>query len=265
MHPVLFQVGVLKIYSYGLMILIAFGAALWLARKRADRYGFTPGQITDVAFWTLLAGVLGARIGFILQELPYYLRHRDQLFSWQFQGLTSYGGIIAGAIVLFVFARRSGKPLWNLLDLLGAPFLLGNAVGRVGCLLNGCCYGPPCPAPWGVHVEGKLGLFQPAQLYESALNLAAIWLLLRLERGTIRPGQSIGATLVLFGLGRFIYEFWRAGSSSTYLGSLPITDAQLVALILVVLGAIAWVRFGYSPGSSQEEPPEETPEPVAEV
>jgi phosphatidylglycerol:prolipoprotein diacylglycerol transferase len=203
--------------------------------------------------------VLGARLAFILQELPYYRQNLGELFSLQFKGLTSYGGFVAGFVVLWIYARKQARPLSALLDTFAAPFLLANAIGRVGCLLNGCCFGPRCGPPWGVHVEGSPGLHQPAQLYESLMNLLGLWILLRLERKGLKQGQSIGAMFVLFGVGRFIYEFWRAGLSSSYLGSLPITDAQLVAALVAIGGALAYRRFGYSAGSPSEarepEPP----------
>ncbi|MBI5708592.1 MAG: prolipoprotein diacylglyceryl transferase [Armatimonadetes bacterium] len=262
MIRILFEIGPVKVYSYGLMILVAFGAGLLWARKRAPRFDVEPGQIGDVAFFALLFGVLGARIGFILQELPYFLKNRDQLFTLQFQGLTSYGAFIAGALVFVFYARRHRLSAWRLLDVIAGPFLLGNAIGRVGCLLNGCCYGGVCTLPWGVPIESPFSpgrflpeLHHPAQIYESLMNLAGIFILLRLERKGLKSGQSFAAAMVLFGVGRFIYEFWRIGSTSSTLGPLPVTDAQLIALAAAVLGAIFYRRFGYSSGSPDSDPP----------
>lgn len=254
MKPVLFEIGGYKVHSYGLMVVAAFGVALLWARRRAERHGFTLTQVTDVAFWLLLAGVLGARIGFILQELPYYLSNKEKLYELQFAGLTSYGGFIAGAVALWFLTKRIGKSPWAMLDVMAGPFLLGNAIGRVGCLLNGCCYGGQCTLPWAIRIQDSHGgyipgLYHPAQVYESLMNLAGIAILMLLERRGLKRGQSIAASFMLFGAGRFIYEFWRAGETSTYMGNLPITDAQAMAAVVFALGAVLFWRFGKAASS----------------
>ena len=96
MRPILFNIGNFPIHSFGVMMVIAFFSALWLVRRRAAAFGFDPSAISDVAFYTLIAGVLGARLVFIVQELPHYLSHPSELFTLQFQGLTSFGGLFFG-------------------------------------------------------------------------------------------------------------------------------------------------------------------------
>ncbi len=243
MHPVLFKIGSFTLHSFGLLMVAAFFGALWLARKRAEKFGFQPTAVTDAGFFTLLFGILGARVVFILQELPYYLHHSGELLSWQFQGLTSFGGILFGFFYLVYWAHKNKTPFFNVLDLMVAPLLLGQAIGRVGCLLNGCCYGGVCPpsVPWGIHVEGLANLHHPAQIYESLMDLIGLFILLALERRGLAKGQSLAAGIALYGLARFIYEFWRAGESSTYVPGLPITDAQAVAGSMVIVGIALFV------------------------
>lgn len=243
MHRILFDFGKFKIYSFGVLVLIAFVAAFLFARKRGPRYGFTVAEIADASFWTLLLGILGARIGFIVQDLPFFIKHPGELVSIQFQGLTSFGGLIFGGLYLAWFAKRRSKSVWALLDVAGPPMLLAHAIGRVGCLLNGCCHGGQCTYPWGVHVEGMPGLWHPAQVYDSLMTLAALGILLLIERRGLKVGQSFALSILFYGVVRFIYEFWRAGISSSYLDSLPITDAQLMALAMAVFAAILFFRF----------------------
>jgi phosphatidylglycerol:prolipoprotein diacylglycerol transferase len=271
MRPILFHIGSFPIHSFGVMMVIAFFSALWLVRKRSAAYGFSPNEIADVALYALIAGVLGARIVFILQELPEYLKHPNELLTLQFQGLTSFGGLFFGMAVLIVWAVRKKKSIMRLLDLCAPAFVLGHAIGRIGCLLNGCCYGNSCPDtfPLGVHVEGSQFLHYPAQAYDSLMNLAALGILLWIERrrprfgftaseslihGTVkeapRAGLITGLALILHGLARFVYEFWRAGASSTYWGSLPITQAQAMALGLVLGGLII---VGFATVSRRQE------------
>ncbi len=254
MRPILFTIGNFPIHSFGVMMVLAFFASLGLVRMRAAKYGFSINQISDVFFWALIAGIIGARVVYIAQELPYYLKHTDELLSWRFQGLTSFGGLIFGALVVVFWAVKHKANLKSLLDLAAPGFLVGHAIGRIGCLLNGCCFGGACPAdvPWGIHVAGQASLHHPAQVYDSLMNVAAVALVLLWERRGALPGQIFGAAIALHGLARFIYEFWRAGTddqvargeaSSTYWGSLPITQAQGMAAVLIVVGVFFVVKY----------------------
>lgn len=250
MYPILFHIGSFKVHTYGVILIIAFLVALLIARMRAPRFGISPTKLSDMAFLMLIAGVLGARVLFLIQEPP---KDWHEYFSLQFAGLTSFGGLIGGAIVVLWWARRTGTNLRALLDVFGPPLLVGFAIGRVGCLLNGCCFGGVCPNdfPLGIHVPGDTQhLFYPAQAYDSLMNLAGFGLLLWIERRGLRLGQVFGLALALNGLSRFIYEFSRAGTdaqvaaglrSSTYWGSLPITQAQAAALAIAAFGLIYFV------------------------
>jgi phosphatidylglycerol:prolipoprotein diacylglycerol transferase len=245
MYPDLFKIPGLNftVHSYGVMLLIAFFVGVWWARKRAPRFGVSPAKVYDAAFWALIFGVLGARVFFIAQEWPHFAANHSELFSWQFQGLTSFGGVVFGVISLFVWSRLAKVSFIRILDVLSAPFLVAHAIGRVGCLLNGCCYGGKCDLPWAIHVANEKGLFHPAQIYDSLMNLAGVFVLLAIERRGLPYGRSVSIMLILHGTARFIYEFWRAGTTSTYLGKLPITDAQGAALLLALIGTIGLITL----------------------
>src|SRR5947199_424692 len=165
MYPILFKVFGFPIHSYGVMLLIAFFVAVWYGRKRAPKFGLSPGELYDAAFWALILGVLGARIFFIIQEWDHYSKHKEELFSLQFAGLTSFGGVFFGILGLFIWSRIAKKSFVRVLDVIAAPFLVAHAIGRVGCLLNGCCYGGVCDLPWAIHVDHYPQLFHPAQIY----------------------------------------------------------------------------------------------------
>ena len=256
MYPILFKIGTFPIHTFGVMMIIAFLAALWLTSKRAPKFGLTADFVGDAAIGTLFLGILGARVLFIVQELPYYLAHKDQLLSVQFQGLTSYGGILFGALYVAYYAKRKGVELLRMFDLFGPGLLLGHVFGRIGCLMNGCCYGPIAPTgfPLAVHVDGDSALHVPAQAYDSLMTLAGLLLLLALERRGFRRGQAFGGTLIVYGASRFIYEIWRAGVSSTYMKGLPITEAQAVAILLVAVGAFFFVLSAVKRSPAPEVP-----------
>ncbi len=255
MRPVLFEIpkigplGPIPIHSFGVMVLLALVVGVLIARKRCSRYGITFDQISDLAFWTMIAGVLGARVLFLVQDMGYYKNHMNEVFSFKFQGMTSFGGPLFAAGAMWLWARKQKLPTSRVFDLLAPTFIAGHVLGRFGCLLNGCCYGGVCPTgfPFGIHVDGSPLLHQPAQVYDAAMNLVVLFVLLWREKSGLSPWRLTGMTLVLHGLTRFIYEFWRAGSveqvrtgeaSSTYWGSLPITQAQGFAIAVMVLGAV---------------------------
>lgn len=261
MHPILFKIGNFPVHTFGVVMIIAFLVGLVVARTRAKRFGLDPNKLADMSFWTLIVGILGARLAFILQDLGYYLRNTRELFSWQFAGLTSFGGVLAAIGFMVIWARRIGWPVKLLLDVIGPAGLIMHAIGRIGCLLNGCCYGGQCDLPWGIHVDKIPVPMHPAQVYDALMNLAAVALVLWVERRGQSRGQVFALTLTLHALARFIYEFWRAGTedqvraglaSSTYWGSLPITQAQAMAAVLGVFGLALWVAWR-RPAHAQQE------------
>lgn len=248
MRPVLFQIGSFPVHSFGVMLMLAFLASIALLRSRAERFGTTKDAITDVAFWTVIAGVLGARVLFIAQEWSHYSTHPRELLSWQFQGLTSFGGLIGGGFAAVVVGKRRGIEPMRLLDLVAPSFLLGHAIGRLGCLFNGCCAGGVCdPRAWyAVPSADDSAMHVPAQTFDSVMNLMALGLVLLLERRGLRPLATTGIVLFLHGLSRFVYEFFRAGTSSTVwvqAGPLPLTQAHAVAFGVMVVG-LGFLSFG---------------------
>lgn len=239
MYPKLLEIGPLVVHSYGFMLFIGFVAAIAMARRRAERYGLKPDDIYDLAFWAILLGVLGARALFIIQEWKDYAAEPRKILS-EFSGLTSFGGLIGGFFGVVIYIKRAKKRFWPVLDAVAPSFLLAHAIGRIGCLLTGCCYGHACELPWGVPVEGLQGRYHPAQVYDSFMNVVALLLLLRFERRGLNPGQTFGAMLFLHGLTRIIYELWRAGTSSTTISGLPFTEAQVAAGLMSVIGLIIY-------------------------
>ncbi len=263
MYPILFKIGNFPIHSFGIMMMLAFLAGLIIVRKRAPKYGLDAGKVSDMLFWVLILGILGARLAYILQEWDFYAKHPSELWTFKFAGLTSFGGVIAGILTMVVWSKVHKWPVRSLLDVIAPAALVGHAIGRVGCLLNGCCYGGQCSPglPWGIHVNGIEVPMHPAQIYDSLMVLAAFGFLLWIEKRHLMRGQLFALGLTLYSLSRFIYEFWRAGTdaqvnaglaSSTYWGTLPITQAQAMAAVLVIVGLALFVTWR-KPAHAQQE------------
>jgi phosphatidylglycerol:prolipoprotein diacylglycerol transferase len=279
MYPILFTIpkiggfGPFPIHTFGVIMVIAFASALWVMRRRAARFGVDPSKIMDAGFWALVSGVLGARIAFILQDLPYFLSHTEDLFTLQFQGLTSFGGLIFAVIALAIWSKREGIPIQRMFDIAAPAYAVGHIIGRIGCLMNGCCYGGVCDPNFflATHFNGRPEPHHPAQIYDALMNVAALGGFFALEKRGLRMGQAAAFMLAAHGLARFIYEFWRAGTpeevkaqlaSSTRIGSLPITEAQVMAAALIVTG-IVW--FVLARKNRSEFEPLAAPEPVPAV
>jgi phosphatidylglycerol:prolipoprotein diacylglycerol transferase len=159
MYPTIFHIPVLNIpiYGYGLMMVFAFLGTQWLASKLAVTKGIDPEIFVNVALLALVSGVIGSRISHVLENLPYYTD--SKYTAWQnflnminirSGGLTFYGGLIlATPVVLLYLLYRKVTPRLAM-DICAPCLTLGLAIGRLGCFLNGCCYGAPANVPWAV-------------------------------------------------------------------------------------------------------------------
>lgn len=265
MRPILFHIGSFPIHSYGVMLVIAFLIGLQLVRVRAPRLGIDTNRITDALVGALFAGVLGARLTFFALEWPYYAAHPAEMFSIQFAGLTSFGGLAFGLIWMLIWCKRTKTPVFTMMDCIAPSFLIATAIGRVGCLLNGCCYGGVCDAsfPLKTFIDGQWHV--AAQVYDSVMNLIGLVILLVVEKRTkLLSGQAAGLALVFTGLSRFIYEFSRGGTlaqvnsgaaTSEYLIG-HITEAQIAALVVMLIGGGIFVAVIKKPVHQAEFSPD---------
>lgn len=241
--PELFKIGPIPIRSFGVMLIIGFLVGYWVAKRRAPRFGVDPSKVADVAVFALLAGVIGARIGWVVQDLGYYTKNPIEILRLTEGGMTSYGGILFGFVAVWAFCKRAGISLASMLDVLAVPALILHGFGRIGCFLNGCCYGSPCELPWAVTVHpdgGGTYLGHPAQIYDTLMAFASAGLLSVLERAKgWKRGASVAWFFILYGISRFVYELFRSGYSSHSSFGLSLPDGQIVAAIMVAIG-IAW-------------------------
>lgn len=215
MYPILLKSGSLTIFTYGFFLCLAFLAALWVAGREAQRVGVPPGRIWDLGFYILVAAVVGARALEVLLNLHRYVEKPLDIFKLWDGGLAFQGGLILAFITALAYIRRHSLPVWGTLDSLALGIPLGQSIGRIGCLMAGCCYGRPTDLPWGVtftHPEtlGPLRVkVHPTQLYESLLVLGVFGLLYHLRTRKRFDGQLLGTYFLLAGLVRFGVEFFR--------------------------------------------------------
>ena len=227
MLPEICRIGFFTIYSYGLMLVLAFFTGVSLAMKQAKKQGLDPEKIFNLCFVVFISGIIGSRILYVLDNFSFYLRHPLEIFMLQHGGLAWFGGLIFGLISAIIFIKKNKMDLLASLDLL-APFIaLGQAIGRIGCLLNGCCFGRE--SKFGIYFQVLDKVLIPTQLYSSLL-LILIFLILRFQQDRKHlPGQIICSYFFLYAIKRFFIEFLRNDSPRVFYG---LTFFQILCLAL---------------------------------
>jgi phosphatidylglycerol---prolipoprotein diacylglyceryl transferase len=271
MHPILFHLGSVPIYTYGVLVAAGFLVGLFCARFQASRQGLPPDLIWNFAIYGILIALISSKLWLLVSEWDYYGANPGRIFSvatLQSAG-TFYGGVVGGIVWTIVFTRVTKLPLLAVLDVCAAPVALGHAIGRVGCFVAGCCYGKPTSLPWGVTFTSPIAAriagtplnipLHPTQLYEAAAELVNFFLLVWLGRRQKFSGQLIGAFFLLYGIERGMIEFLRADPGRTLMFHDTVSLMQMVSAVLILVGAFLWWRGLRSPSAL----PPGTPTPAA--
>ena len=251
MYPILFEIGSWPVYAYGVLLAAAYLAALQLAVVRARRRGLDGTKVMDLGIYLIIAALVGAKLMLILVDFEYFLRQPGELLSLVRAGGVFYGGLIAALGVALWLVRRYGLPMWTTADLFAPGIALGHVIGRLGCLLAGCCYGEPTNMPWGVvftdpvaqaNVGTPLGIpLHPTQLYDAGAELLILVLLLVTERrGRVFPGRTFWSYMLLYGISRFVVEFYRGDDRGLWMG---FSTSQWVSLVAVPLALLMLHRL----------------------
>ena len=252
MHPIAFQLGSFSVHSYGVLMALAFLAGLWTASRRARRDGITPDKILDIGPWLIVGAIAGARLFYVatywdtLMDRPLFPQAPwTEIFMVQRGGLVYYGGLIGAALACILFARIKQLPLWKLADILAPSIALGYVFGRIGCLLNGCCYGRVCNLPWAIHFppghETYPNGVHPTEVYDSLLNLLLYAALAWLYRRKKFDGQVFAVYLLCYALTRSFVEMFRGDYTSAHLHD-GLTPAHLISIGIFAAG-LALIRL----------------------
>ena len=240
MLPEICKIGSFTIYSYGLMLVIAFFVCAYLAGIQAKKEQVDPEKIFNLCFYIFISGVIGARLFYISYNLHFYLRHPLEIIMLQHGGLAWFGGLVSGAAAAIITIRKNKINLLKTLDLL-IPFIaLGQAIGRIGCLLNGCCFGRA--SEFGLYFAVFDQVLIPTQLYSSLLLLLIFIILRFMQDRKHLPGQILCSYLFLYSLKRFFIEFFRNDSPKIFHG---LTLFQILALATFLSSLLIFARIFY--------------------
>jgi phosphatidylglycerol:prolipoprotein diacylglycerol transferase len=251
MHPVLCQVGPLTIYTYGLFVALGLLVGLSLALKEAKRKGFDSQAILDLVFYTVLAGIIGARIFYVAQNFSFY---KENLWSivkiWE-GGLVFQGGLIFAIPIAWALVKKKKLSFWQTFDVLAPYMALGQAFGRIGCFFAGCCYGKSTSLPWAVTFTDPRTLalagipLHPTQLYSAAGLFFIFLMLFFLQKRTKFSGQLSCLYLILHSFFRFFVEFFRDDPRGQFWGQLSLPQGICLITFFIALFLYFYLQRAY--------------------
>ncbi len=236
MHPILFRFGPITLYSYGLMVALGFITATLLAARTAPKFGIAPDRINTLSLIILISGIIGARALYILLNLKDFISDPVEIFMISHGGLVFYGGAVVSFLSGAAYSKISKMPVLDTADLIAPYIALGHSIGRIGCFLNGCCFGKPAAIFLGV-AFGDGVIRYPTQIYSSVcLLLLYMFLRVCLEFRQFR-GQIFFLYIIFYSAGRFYIEFLRGDSPIV---AFNLTVFQLISLALLLFGILGY-------------------------
>lgn len=239
----LFSIGPVVIHGYGLMIGIGFMLCVIMGMKRAKKQGLNSEAIIDIALIGIVTGFLGAKLLFVIVELEDFLKNPMSVLGSE--GFVVYGGVIAGVLSGIIYCRVKKLEFFKYFDLAAPSIALAQGFGRIGCFLAGCCYGRETDSWCGVVFpaggQAPVGVkLIPTQLFSSAGDFAIVLVLILYHKKAKRTGDVGALYMLLYGIGRFIIEFFRSDDR----GAIGVLSTSQAISIVIVIGAL--LLFGWN-------------------
>ena len=240
--PVAISIGSIELRWYGIMVALAVFVGvtvpIMLARKDKRLNDISREQILNLAIWAVPGGIIGARLIHVIDDWDYYWANPGEIIGGS--GLGIFGAILGGTLVGLIYARIHRFPIGRTCDIAAFGLILAQAIGRVGCIFNGCCTGEATSLPWGVQYTnpdtGADLLAQqthvhPTHIYELLWDLMIFGVIWGLRGKRQPPGAIYLIYISLYSIGRFTISFWRVNQS----GFLGLQQAQIVSLLVLAI------------------------------
>jgi phosphatidylglycerol:prolipoprotein diacylglycerol transferase len=251
MHPILFEIAGWPVYSYGVLLAAAYLAGLQLAVVRARRAGLDSARVMDLGIYLIIAALVGAKLMLVVVDFDHFRSNPGEILSLVRVGGVFYGGLIAAFVVGLLLVRRYKLPVWATADLYAPGIALGHIIGRLGCLLAGCCFGRPTDMPWGLTFTSPVAAssagtplgqpLHPTQLYDAGAEFLILVLLLAFERkGRPFAGRTFWLYVVLYAIARFIVEIFRGDPRGSIAG---MSTSQFVSLLVLPIAVVMLIRL----------------------
>jgi len=242
MHPILFKIGNFAVYSYGVIIAFSIFLVSFLILRRGGKEGFNEETLLNVVFLIVISGLFGARLLHVLVHFSYYFRHPLEIIAIRHGGMAVQGGVIFGLTAGILFLRRTKLPTLKVFDLLALYLPLGQAIGRIGCFLNGCCYGKETNFFLSIKFPFDNVSRHPTQIYYSLSNLFIFLILFFLwkkvyslpsREGKVREGGSILLIyFMLYSISRYGIDFLRGNLEPGFLSLYP---TQVISFFIFLI------------------------------
>jgi len=242
---VAFHIGSLPVHWYGVLVAAAFLIGLWTASRRGVRDGIAPDKVLDAGVWLILGTIIGARGWYVIS----YWREEfagqpwTETFMVQHGGLVFYGGLVGATAACLIYIWRNKLPVWKFADALAPSIALGYVPGRLGCLMNGCCYGQETSVPWAIHFPKEHATHgagvHPTQIYDALLSAGLYAGLAWLYRRKKFDGQVFATYLICYAVLRSLVETFRGDYPTRYFGGIA-TPAHLVGAVILGAGLILY-------------------------
>ncbi|MBM3172978.1 MAG: prolipoprotein diacylglyceryl transferase [Chloroflexi bacterium] len=241
--PVAFSIGSVNVMWYGIMVVLAVVVVIVFALMEAKRVGLARDHIYNAALWAIIGGVIVSRLMHVIDQWDYYMENPAQIVN--FAGLSIYGAVLGAMLAVVIYCLVNKLSVWQLVDIAAPGALLGQAIGRVGCIIGGCCYGLENPSFCAIeYVHPSRGLYStpvgvplyPTQIYHLVWNLVAFGILWTLRTKLKPKGTVFLSYLALYALGDLVIRFFRQGTPFLF----GMQQAQVIG-ILILLVTVPWL------------------------
>ena len=252
MNPVIYKLGSFEIRWYSILILVGILVAVYLLKREAKRFSMNWDFIFNLSFWTIIFGIIGARLYYVIFNWSQYEKDLLSIFKVWEGGLAIHGGIITGAITVYFYCKKARANTLKIIDMAMPSVIIAQAIGRWGNFFNSEAYGGVTSLQHleklhipkfiidGMYIDGVYR--QPTFLYESVWCLLGFLLLIIIRRNKyIKIGTLTGVYLMWYSVGRFFIE--RMRTDSLMLGGFK--AAQVVSIILFIVGAVLVLRTAH--------------------
>lgn len=232
-NPVLISIGPFTLRWYGVFMAVAVAFLVWWAVRQAKKAGLSEDLMYGAAPWAIPLGLIISRLFHIIDQLDYYILSPRAIFG--FEGLTVFGGVIGAALGVWIYSKIKKFAFGPVADMIAPGAIIAQAIGRLGCIINGCCYGTETNVPWAFvythpNTLAPIGVpTHPTVVYEIFLDLAIFALLYKLRGRLIPPGSLLLVYLVAYSVGRFFLSYLRQNN----VFAAGLLEAQIVSLLTI--------------------------------
>ncbi|MDI3341698.1 MAG: prolipoprotein diacylglyceryl transferase [Sphaerobacter sp.] len=249
MDPTIAQIGPFVLAWHGLLTAVAIFVAVAVIHREFGRRGLSLQRFDGLAFWTIVGGIFGARLLYVIDHAGYFIDHPREALAIQEGGLAIYGAVIGGFFSVLLLTRLYGYPFGRVVDAIAPGLLLAQAIGRIGCLINGDAWGAPTSGPFAVTYTHPDALLpgdllgvptHPYPIYDLLMNLAVLGVVLWLGQRRLPAGATFAAFAALYAVGRFCISYvrqenvWFWGLQEAQVVSIAVLGTALVALAILL-------------------------------